>query len=54
MIYELKFSSDTMFSDSNGKNSMIFENGCLKWPRCPEKTLTIAEKFDPQNRVPEY
>jgi hypothetical protein len=30
MIHELKFSSDTMFSDGNGKNSMFFGNGCLK------------------------
>ena len=37
MIHELKFSSDTMFSDANGKNSMFFGNGCLKWPRCPKK-----------------
>jgi hypothetical protein len=53
MIHELKFSSETMFSDSNGKNSMFFGNGCLKWPKMYEKTLKMAEKFVPWSRVPE-
>jgi hypothetical protein len=37
MIHELKFSSDTMFSNSNGKKSTFFGNGFLKWPGCPKK-----------------
>jgi hypothetical protein len=49
MIHELNFSSDTMFSDSNGKNPMFFGNGCLKWL----KTLKMVEKIVPQSRVPE-
>jgi hypothetical protein len=38
MIHELKLSSDTMFSDENGKNVMFFGYSCLKWQRCPKNT----------------
>ena len=53
MIHELKFSSDTMFSDANGKNSMFFGNGCLKWMRCPKKRKkwlkNLSRRVESQN-----
>ena len=33
MIHDLKFSSDIMFSDPNGKSMIFFRNACLKWPK---------------------
>ena len=42
-----------MFSDSNGKNSMFFGNGCLKWPRCPKKhqkwLKNLSRRVESQN-----
>jgi hypothetical protein len=37
MKHDLKFSSDIMLSDENGKKSIFVGNGCLKWPRCTKK-----------------
>ena len=53
MIHELKFSSDTKFSDKNGKNSLFFRNGCLKWPICPKKhkkwLTNLSRRVESQN-----